>query len=254
MPVASWIVDIALGAALGFLGGLFGTGGGVILIPLLGLFFGYTQQVAQGTAMVTVVSNVYVGAWLYARRHDIPIRLGLALGTASLLFTYVAARIAVVMDPQLLRGCFAVFLAGVACLLMWKGFFAPGEVTAGAPRFGRKWLPALGVPLGLIGGFLGVGMGAITPPILTGLFGMTQVVAQGLTLTLAVPSVTVFLITFGHAGLVNWQVGLLIAVGGLVTLNAGVALAHRLPERKLRGTFGVFLLISALALLLASLR
>jgi uncharacterized membrane protein YfcA len=43
---------LALGAALGFLGGLFGIGGGIIVIPLLVLGFGLDQTVAQGTALV----------------------------------------------------------------------------------------------------------------------------------------------------------------------------------------------------------
>ena len=46
---------LALGAALGTVGGLFGIGGGLIAIPVLGVLFGLDQQIAQGTALVMVV-------------------------------------------------------------------------------------------------------------------------------------------------------------------------------------------------------
>ena len=58
MDIASWLLNLLLGAALGTLGGLFGIGGGLIAIPALGVLFGLDQQLAQGTALVMVVPNV----------------------------------------------------------------------------------------------------------------------------------------------------------------------------------------------------
>jgi uncharacterized membrane protein YfcA len=46
-----------LGGVAGLLGGLFGVGGGFLVIPLLGFFYGMDQQTAQGTALIMVVPN-----------------------------------------------------------------------------------------------------------------------------------------------------------------------------------------------------
>jgi uncharacterized protein len=53
-----------LGGMAGLLGGLFGVGGGFLVIPLLGFFYGMDQQTAQGTALIMVVPNV---VWAFSR-------------------------------------------------------------------------------------------------------------------------------------------------------------------------------------------
>ncbi|HEX7927218.1 MAG TPA: sulfite exporter TauE/SafE family protein [bacterium] len=254
MSVIEWVIDIALGAVLGFLGGLFGIGGGVLAIPTLGVFFGFSQQMAQGTAMVTVVPNVYLALWLYRKRHDIPLRLALAVGFASIIFTYLAARVAIGMDSHLLRRCFAAFVFCVATYMVWKAWVLAPPAVPRPAVVSRKWLPSLGAITGIVGGLFGVGGGILTPPLMTGLFGMKQLEAQGWTLALVAPGATAALLTYGHAGEVHWRTGVLLAVGGFAAISPGVALAHKLPERLLRGAFGVFLWFAAAGLFLTSLR
>ena len=69
----------ALGLALGALGGLFGIGGGLIAIPVLGLWFGLDQQIAQGTALVMSVPNVFLALYRYNQRNKIDLRQALPL-------------------------------------------------------------------------------------------------------------------------------------------------------------------------------
>jgi uncharacterized membrane protein YfcA len=52
------VAAAGLGGMAGLLGGLFGVGGGFLVIPLLGFFYGMDQQTAQGTALIMVVPNV----------------------------------------------------------------------------------------------------------------------------------------------------------------------------------------------------
>ena len=63
MIAAAWGIAAAggLGVVSGLLGGLFGIGGGVLAIPLLGIFCGLHQQMAQGTVLIMVAPNVLFG-------------------------------------------------------------------------------------------------------------------------------------------------------------------------------------------------
>ncbi|MBU2333680.1 MAG: sulfite exporter TauE/SafE family protein, partial [Gammaproteobacteria bacterium] len=71
-------LNVLLGLALGTLGGLFGIGGGLIAIPVLGVLFGLDQQLAQGTALVMVVPNVLLAIRRYHQRNRIDWRHALA--------------------------------------------------------------------------------------------------------------------------------------------------------------------------------
>ena len=64
-----------LGGVAGLLGGLFGVGGGFLVIPLLGFFYGMDQQTAQGTALIMVVPNVVWAFSRYQRRFSIDLRM-----------------------------------------------------------------------------------------------------------------------------------------------------------------------------------
>ncbi|MFY0084725.1 sulfite exporter TauE/SafE family protein, partial [Acinetobacter baumannii] len=79
--------------------------------------------------------------------------------------------------------------------------------------------------------------------------GQRQTVAQSLALALVTPSAVVALASYAQAHKVDWSMGLPLAAGGLFTVAAGVALAHRLPERRMQRLFAVLLALSALPML-----
>jgi uncharacterized membrane protein YfcA len=97
------LVAAALGVASGVLGGLFGVGGGVLAIPLLGIVYGVHQQMAQGTALVMVVPNVLFAFWRYRQQFGVDLRMAITIAAAALVTTYPTARLATGLDPDRLR-------------------------------------------------------------------------------------------------------------------------------------------------------
>ena len=234
---------LALGAALGFLGGLFGIGGGIIVIPLLVLGFGLDQAVAQGTALVMMVPNLLIAWWRYNQRHPVALKTALQIGVLACTTTWLVAHLATQLPSDLMRTVFGLFLLIVA-LRMLRSTPANGAAKATKPRDLRH-MPLVGVLGGSSMGLLGVGGGLVATPVLTGWFGQRQTVAQSLSLALVAPSSIIALITYSGAHRVDWALGLPLAAGGLFTVSAGVALAHRLPERRMRVAFAVMVLCTA---------
>lgn len=234
----------ALGLALGAMGGLFGIGGGLIAIPVLGLWFGLDQQLAQGTALVMAVPNVFLALYRYHQRNRIELRQAVPLVLMSFCFAWLGAMFAVGVDARVIRWGFIVFLLGITLYNLIKLYSSSAHPVARA-RYGWPWYGVLGAVAGTTGGLFGVGGAVVAAPVLTSVFGTTQVVAQGLSLALAAPSTAVTLLTYAVHDEVNWLMGVPMAIGGLLSISWGVKLAHALPERQLRGWYCAFLLLCA---------
>ncbi|MES2820071.1 MAG: sulfite exporter TauE/SafE family protein [Pseudomonadota bacterium] len=240
-------INLLLGLALGSLGGLFGIGGGLIAIPALGVLFGLDQQLAQGTALVMVVPNVLLALWRYHQRNRIELHHALTLGLSGLCFAWLGSAWAVTLEPGVMRLAFVAFLLMLAAYNLARLFMRPSP-TSSALRHPWPWLGLLGAGSGLLGGLFGVGGAVLATPVLTGVFGTSQVIAQGLSLALAAPSTGITLATYAWHQHVDWALGIPLAVGGLLSIGWGVKLAHALPERLLRGLFCAFVLLCALLL------
>lgn len=244
------LASVGLGALLGALGGLLGIGGAIIAIPVLVFGYGMDQQMAQGTALVMMVPNVLIAFWRYRQRNPFPLRTALAIGLASIVSTYPAARLAVALDAHTLKLSFAIFLLWLAGYFFWTSRErAEGQERAPGAGWSERYLPAVGVFGGLFAGLFSVGAGIIATPIFVRGFGKRQAVAQGLALALVVPGAMVALATYSRARHVDWPIGMALAAGGMATVTWGVALAHRLPERRLKQLFGLMVLATALLML-----
>lgn len=242
-----WLMYIVLGAVLGTVGGLFGIGGGLIAIPALGVLFGLDQQLAQGTALVMVVPNVMLALWRYHQRNRIEARHAVPLAAAGFVFAWLGSLWAVGVDARAMRIGFVAFLVALAAWNVLRMFMKTAQPSSEL-RHPWPWLGVLGSFSGVMGGLFGVGGAVVATPVLTSVFGTTQVVAQGLSLALALPSTAVTLTTYGFHQHVEWSMGIPLAVGGLLSISWGVKLAHAMPEKMLRSLFCGFLVICALML------
>jgi len=239
------------GAALGFFGGLFGIGGGIIAIPMLVWVYGMDQQMAQGTALVMMVPNLLVGWWRYSRLYPLPWQRALGIGLLACATTWLVAHWAIGLPSRDLRALFSVFLI----VLAWRLLRGRREIASSGlkaepkARVSDRFIPLVGVIGGSSMGLLGIGGGLLATPVLTSWFGQRQAVAQSLSLALVAPSAIIALSSYAQARQVDWGMGLPLAVSGMLTVSSGVALAQRLPEQRLRGAFAWMLLLTGACLL-----
>lgn len=116
-----WISLLVIGVAAGMLSGMFGVGGGVIIVPSLVFLFGMSQQTASGTSLMALLLPVgLLGVLEYYRSGKIStenIWFGLIIALGLLAGAYFGARIAIDMPSDILRRLFAVFLVFTAIRL-----------------------------------------------------------------------------------------------------------------------------------------
>jgi uncharacterized protein len=108
---ARWLGIFAAAAVAGICGGLFGIGGGTLLVPLLALLFAFDQQSAQGTSLVALVPPTGLLAFLaYYQAHQVDITAGLLLVPGVFFGGIAGGKIANSLSPHRMRTVFAAFL------------------------------------------------------------------------------------------------------------------------------------------------
>jgi len=117
----SILLFLVIGLAAGVLSGLFGIGGGVLIVPALLLLACMPPVVATGTSLAALLLPVgALGAWQYYRNGNVNVTAALCIALGLLVGAYFGARYAQAMSPVALRRAFAVFL-GLVAVKMWWG-------------------------------------------------------------------------------------------------------------------------------------
>ncbi len=111
---------VVLGLAMGIASGLFGIGGGVIAVPLLITFFGTSDLVAKGTALVVSILTSAVGTVANGRAGLVDVRAGFILGVIAAVASVPAALVALAIPAKLSAVLFAALLLVVAAQLAHK--------------------------------------------------------------------------------------------------------------------------------------
>ena len=113
------LVFLLVGLIAGVLSGLFGIGGGIVIVPAL-LYFGRMPiTMATGTSLGALLLPVgALGAWTYYKAGHLDVRAALLLAVGLFFGVFIGAQAAQLASPAMLKRAFAVLLAGVA-IRMW---------------------------------------------------------------------------------------------------------------------------------------
>ena len=125
LTVQSIVGYLVAGAAMGFFSALLGIGGGVIIIPLLVVFFGFTPQLAAGTSLVVMVPLALFGAWRLSSSGATQWGQGLRLGAGAVIGAVVGASVALVVAPEAMGVAFAAVLLVAAIQMVIASFRPP---------------------------------------------------------------------------------------------------------------------------------
>lgn len=252
MPI---LIIVTLGLMVGVAVGLFGVGGGIVLVPAMVYFLGYDQHLAQGTSLFILLPPIGLGALReYWKNGQVDLRAGILCALGFLLGGYVGGLIAVPLPSVHLRGIFGSFLILSAVLLWKKVRSAPpansestGDTTARrnlARDFGITFVAAI---CGVAAGLVGIGGGVLLVPLLGLVFGFSQHRAQGTSLIALIPPTGILaFLAYAKAGYVSWETGLLLIPGVFLGGIVGGRLARRLNPRGMRLVFAAAMLLLGL--------
>jgi uncharacterized protein len=113
--MSEYIMSASIGLFAGILGGVLGIGGGIVMIPALVVFMGYGQHLAQGTTMAAMIPPIgLLAAYAYYEKGYVNIPIAVCIAIGFLLGGYFGGKIAVKLDPVVLKRIFALVLVIIA--------------------------------------------------------------------------------------------------------------------------------------------
>lgn len=113
------VIVALIGSFAGILGGMFGLGGAIIIIPALVMILGYSQQMAQGTTLIMMVLPVgALAAFQYYQKGFVDVKAAFILAAFFFVGGYFGAKFATQIPQDILKKTFAVMLVAIA-IKMW---------------------------------------------------------------------------------------------------------------------------------------
>ena len=120
MPNPSLFVLVAIGGLAGALSGLFGIGGGVIIVPALIYLAGFDQHLATGTSLAVLLPPVGAGAaFAYYRQGEVDVKAAAVIAVTLLVCAWLSAQVATRVSGPYLRLMFAIFIIGLGMSLAY---------------------------------------------------------------------------------------------------------------------------------------
>ena len=284
LPIAEISVNLVLmlglGAAVGFLSGMFGVGGGFLLTPFL-MFSGIPPSIAVATGANQIVATSVSGALAQWRRDNIDFRMGAVLivgGVAGALIGVILLKMLreAGQSGLIISLTYVVLLGAVGALMFAESMRAIRRTRRGKPASSRKpgqhnWVHRLPLKLrfprsrlyisaipplvigwvvGLLTAFLGVGGGFIMVPVMIYLLRMPTNVVIGTSIfqiIFVTAVVSVLHATFNQT--LDVVLAFILAAGGVVGGQFGVRAGQKLKGEQLRALLAVMVLAVAIRLL-----
>lgn len=283
LPIAELSVNVfvilGMGAAVGFLSGMFGVGGGFLITPLL-IFYNIPPAVAVATGANQVVASSVSGALAHFRRGTLDIKLGFVLLAGGLAGATVGIQIFTMLRrlgqlDLIISLLYVVFLGSVGSLMLWESVKALRRAAQNKPVSMRKpgqhnWvhrLPfkmrfkrsklylsvipviLLGFSIGILTSVMGVGGGFIMVPAMIYLLRIPTNVVIGTSL-FQIIFVTAFTTIVQAA--TNFSVDIVLAwllmIAGVIGAQYGVRVGQKMRGEQLRAGLAILVLAVAIRL------
>ena len=265
-----WPGLIILGLLIGVVTGLFGIGGGFLLVPALRIIFNIPYPVAIGSSMLHIMLTATFSAYKHWAQKNIDPKLGIFMAIGSLFGAESGIRLLQVIRAWgtvdiVISLCFLVLMTSVAVFMFYEstraGIEEPktvfGEMLKNCKlpplvSFARSdivcisaWIPiTLSFFVGCLTGLLGIGGGFINFPLMVYLIGVPTRVAVG-TGTFQVLVASAYCVARNlQEGFIDFLLVFLMVLGSVVGVNLGVKLCVLINVRNTRKYFACILLLA----------
>ena len=252
------IVFLIIGLVAGVLSGMFGIGGGVVIVPVLVAlaFLNFELDQAIATSLGALMMPVAILAVItYYRAGLLKVRTSVLVAAGLFVGAAFGGQLRDALSIGGLKVLYGAFLVYAAWRFIeprkWLKLVPPSVVQDPVTDAAWYLLLTVGLGAGIISGLFGVGGGIVIVPALVGLLHFDQKIAVGTSLGALLPPTTIGAVINDYShGILNVGAAALVAVGLLFGALAGARIAIGLPSATVKRLYGIFLLFVGLRFLL----
>jgi uncharacterized membrane protein YfcA len=244
---ASTLSIILVGVAAGFLSGMFGVGGGILIVPGLVLVAKMDQRIAHGTSLAAVLPISASSLVSYWSHDHVDWRVAVCLAVGALAGALLGTRLLDILPHRTL----AIAFAGLLLVTAIRLFLPLDSGTRDPLTIGTiAALIAIGVATGILAGLLGVGGGVVMVPAMMMLLQMPAAMAKGTSVAVIIP--TSIMGTWRNRKKKNADLKAagILGLGGILAAAAGGWISARMSDTVSNVLFAVLLLVIAIRLVL----
>jgi len=243
MDRADLLKAAALGLVAGFLSGLFGVGGGILIVPILVLALQMDQRLAHRTSLTAVLPIAISGLVGFGSSASVDWPVAAALSVGAMLGAVIGTHALKVLPTRVLGLGFATVLLLSALLLAFDSSDASGR--SGLDLALWVGLLVIGLLSGTLAGMLGVGGGVVMVPAMISLVGIPAAVAKGTSLAVIIPTSMVATCRNLRNGNTALRVAVVAGLAGVVSSFAASKISVGLDERTSNVLFALLLAVVA---------
>jgi len=248
----SWIWFVAIGLVVGYLSGLFGVGGGILIVPALVTLVHLDLRVAAGTSLAAIVPIVVVGVVSYLVQGAVDWLAAVLLVVGAIAGAQLGSLLLGRIPRRALRWVFIVFILVVIVSLFLV--VPTRDASIHVTPLSIAGVVVLGLVTGILSGLLGIGGGVIVVPMLILLFGASDLVAKGTSLAMMVPTAISGTIGNIRRKNVDLPAAAVIGASACTTTALGAATAAAIPPVAGNVLFAILLVVIAVRMTIDAIR
>ncbi len=239
---------VIVGLAAGLLGGLFGVGGGLIIVPGLVSLAGMDRRLAHGTSLAATLPIAAASLITYVSHGNVDWAVAFFLAIGAIVGAIVGTTLLQIIPKNVLIVVFVItVLATATRLVISTDSTGRTDLTAAMAVL----LVAVGLLTGTLAGLLGIGGGVIMVPAMIVILGIEPVVAKGTSVAVIVPTAIMGTIRNRKKSNADIRVAAVVGAFGAASAVVGGTISDRMSDQVSNVLFAALLVFVAITQLLS---
>ncbi len=268
MALIDFLVFVVVGCGVGFLAGLFGVGGGILMVPVLVFSYEHSgvspsvlTHIAIGTSLFVIVFTSLMSAYQHGKQGNIDWRSVFVLGIPSTLTAFGISKLAAGLSGKHLQIAFGIIVMISAIKMLTESQTVAQKKLEWVSKPSNLGLAGVGLLAGMVASLAGIGGGIVTIPMMYYFLGMPLKLAVGTSSATIIITALFSVIGYiyngmGRPGLPEWNLGFVdlqrgaaLAIGTIFLARVGAYVSFKTHPFLLKKLFAVFILLVSIYML-----